>query len=78
MIELNKLLLLAAQWAERGANLSHPQPYRDALNECLFELNSLIHQTLLDNLTEQDAIDYLVSQEADAYLSSMEAHEHVA
>jgi hypothetical protein len=59
-------------------NTTHPLPYRDALGECIYELNCLITKTLQDEMTEQDALDYLLSQEADSYLSSMEAHESVA
>ena len=78
MIAVTDLQKLASQWAERMDRPSYPLSYRDALSECIYELNCLINKTLLDELTEQDALEYLLSQEADSYLSSMEAHEDAA
>jgi hypothetical protein len=75
---ITDLQKLISQWTERMGNTTHPLPYRDALGECIYELNCLITKTLQDEMTEQDALDYLLSQEADSYLSSMEAHEDVA
>lgn len=70
---------LISQWTERMGNNAQPLPYRDALGECIYELNCLINKVLQDEMmTEQDALDYILSQEADSYLSSLEAHEHVA
>lgn len=77
MVYISDLQQLVSQWTERMNN-NQPQSYKDALNECIYELNCLISKTLLDEMTEQDALDYLMSQEADSYLSSMEAHESVA
>lgn len=70
---------LISQWTERMGDNTQPLPYRDALGECIYELNCLINKVLQDEMmTEQDALDYILSQEADSYLSSLEAHEHVA
>lgn len=69
---------LISQWTERMGDNTQPLPYRDALGECIHELNCLINKVLQDEMTEQDALDYILSQEADSYLSSLEAHEHVA
>lgn len=77
MVYISDLQHLVSQWTERMSS-SQPLSYRDALSECIYELNCLINKTLLNDMTEQDALDYLLSQEADSYLSSMEAHEHAA
>lgn len=77
MVYISDLQQLVSQWTERMNN-NQPQSYKDALGECIYELNCLISKTLLDEMTEQDALDYLMSQEADSYLSCMEAHESVA
>jgi len=78
MVYISDLQQLVSQWTERMGSSAQPLSYRDALSECIYELNCLINKTLLNDMTEQDALDYLLSQEADSYLSSMEAHEHAA
>lgn len=56
--------------------------YKDALGECVHELESELTYTLeeqmLATLPPKEIEEYLLEQEADAYLSSMEAHEDVA
>lgn len=78
MICIADLQKIINNWQERMGNQSHPFDYRTAIAECIFDLNTLINNELLEMMTEEDAREYLLSQDADAYLSSMEAHEYVA
>lgn len=72
MIYISDLQQLANKWTERMNNPTQSFDYRNALSECVYELNQLINKTLLDELTEEDARQYLLEQEADSYLSSEE------
>jgi len=78
MIYISDIQQLADKWTERMNNPAQSFDYRNALSECIYELNQLINHSILDELTEEDASDYLHSQEADDYLSTMEAHEPAA
>lgn len=75
MITISDLQQLTKSWQERLGDTSQPLPYKDALNDCLYELNQLINHAIEEELDYQDMLD---SWEADAYLSTMEAHEHIA
>lgn len=72
MIYISDIQQLADKWTERMNNPAQSFDYRNALSECIYELNQLINKTLLDEMTEEDARDYILSQEADSYLSSEE------
>jgi hypothetical protein len=72
MITVSDIQQLLASWTERLDTSFQPSSYKDALSECIYELNQLINKTLLDEMTEEDAREYMLSQEADAYLSSEE------
>ena len=72
MIYINDIQQLADKWTERMDNPAQPFDYKNALSECIYELNQLVNKTLLDEMTEEDAREYILSQEADDYLSSEE------
>ena len=72
MIYINDLQQLADKWTERMNNPAQSFEYKNALSECIYDLNQLINKTLLDELTEEEARQYLLEQEADSYLSSEE------
>ena len=74
MIYISDVQQLADKWTERMNNPSQSFDYRNALSECIYDLNQLINKTLLDEMTEEDAREYMLSQEADDYLSSEEAY----
>lgn len=78
MIYISDIQQLADKWADRMNNPTQSFDYKNALSECIYELNQLIGKTLCEAMTEQDAIDSILSQEADNYLSSMEAHDYYA
>ena len=72
MIYISDVQQLADKWTERMNNPTQSFEYKNALAECVYDLNQLINKTLLDELTEEDARQYLLEQEADSYLSSEE------
>ena len=72
MIYISDIQQLADKWTERMNNPTQSFDYRNALSECVYELNQLINKTLLDQMTEEDARDYILSQEADSYISCEE------
>jgi hypothetical protein len=72
MIYISDIQQLADKWTERMNNPAQSFDYKNALSECIYDLNQLINKTLLDELTEEEARQYLLEQEADSYLSSEE------
>ena len=72
MIYINDIQQLADKWTERMNNPAQSFDYRNALSECIYDLNQLINKILLDQMTEEDARDYILSQEADSYISCEE------
>lgn len=74
MIYISDLQQLSNSWTERLGNSAQPLPYRDALSECIYELNNLISKSIKE---EFDYHDFLEMQ-ADEYLSSIDAHERAA
>ena len=72
MIYISDIRQLTDKWTERMNNPAQSFDYRNALSECVYELNQLINKTLLDQMTEEDARDYILSQKADSYISCEE------
>lgn len=72
MICIADLQKLLNNWQKRMDSLMHSLDYNIALSECIFDLNTVINNELLEMMTEEDARDYMLSQEADDYLSSEE------
>lgn len=67
---------LLQQWEAR---LNCPEAddapeYRDALRDCIFDLNNLLSKSIEEELSYQDFLE----MQADSYLSSEEAHEKAA
>ena len=77
MIYISDVQQLADKWTERMNNPTQSFEYKNALAECVYDLNQLISKTLLDELTEEDARQYLLEQEAD-YFSNLEPEEFYA
>lgn len=69
--ELQHLVLV---WLERMSNPEQPVPYKDAINECIYDLNSVIDKAIEEQLDYQQI---LAESAADDYWSSMEAYEDV-
>lgn len=51
MIYESQINELIAQWTSRAGNSSYPQDYRDGLNECIYDLEFFLKQSL-----EEEAI----------------------
>lgn len=75
MITVSDIQQLIASWEERLDTSFQPSSYKDALSECIYELNQLITSSIDEELSYQE---YLDSWAADDYLSTMEAHEQIA
>lgn len=75
MVYITSLQELVSQWLERVADTTQPQSYKDALNECIYEVNNLIDKAID---TEADCQQQLDEQWADAFLSSLESDEFIA
>lgn len=74
MIYINDLQNLVDEWQKRMKNPEQPDSYKNALFDCIYELNGIINHSIQEEMSYQDYLE----QEADNYLSSMEAHESVA
>ena len=74
MIYISDVQQLADKWTERMNNPTQSFDYKNALSECIYELNQLINRTLLDEMTEEDARQHMLEQEADSYLSCEESY----
>lgn len=77
MIHLHNMQQLADRWTEKMQNPQQSLEYKNALSECIYELNSLINQILLDEITEEEAREYMLEQDAD-YFSNIEPEESYA
>ena len=77
MIYINDIQQLADKWTERMNNPTQSFEYKNALSECIYELNQLINKTLIDELTEKDAEQDLLQQAAD-YFSNLEPEDYYA
>lgn len=75
MITISDIQKLSASWSKRLDTSFQPSSYKDALSECIYELNQLIAHSIDEELSYQE---YLDSWAADDYLSTMEAHEQIA
>ena len=73
MINVADLQNLIDSWQERVDSPVQPFSYKNALLECIYDLNRIISQSIEEEMTYQD----FLQQEADAFLSSIEAHEQV-
>jgi hypothetical protein len=65
---------LIDEWSKKLQDHSYESPYRDALNDCIYDLNTLFSKAFQE---EAKAMDTIEEQEADRYLSSMESHEPI-
>lgn len=74
MITISDLQKLTEEWACRLASPSQPRDYKDALYECIYDLNNVINHSIEEELSYKDFLE----QEADNYLASAEAHEYAA
>jgi hypothetical protein len=75
MICVSDLQQLISSWQERMNKQAHPFEYKNALSECIYDLNQLINHSIEEELDYKEMLD---SWKADNYLSSIEAHEAVA
>ena len=75
MIYISDIQQLADKWTERMNNPTQSFDYKNAISECIYDLNQLINHSIEEELDYKEMLD---SWEADNYLSSIEAHEAVA
>ena len=75
MIYISDIQQLANTWTERMNNPTQSFDYKNAISECIYDLNQLINHSIEEELDYKEMLD---SWEADNYLSSIEAHEAVA
>lgn len=67
MIYISDLQQLITSWQQRMTSGEQPIPYRDALNDCIYELNQLISRSLDEELSYRE---YIESWKADDFLDS--------
>lgn len=56
MIYIADAQKLVSKWLERLSKSPMSMDYKDALNDCIYELNVLIHQSLQEEVTYKDAL----------------------
>ena len=70
------IVSLLSQWKERALNESYSDQYRDAVNDCIYELNDIVRKRMMeeavDRMTDEDIKQYLEEIDADSYISSSE------
>lgn len=74
MICVSDVQQLIQGWTERLGNPAQPAPYRDALSECVYDLNNLINRSIQEELSYQDYLE----QQADEYFSNLEPEDYAA
>lgn len=75
MVYINDLQQLVSVWLDRLDNPAQSSDYRDALSECIYDLNNLIESMINEEFSAKEVFD---SMAADDYLSTIEAHEVAA
>lgn len=73
MLYISDLQQLIKSWQERVDSTVHPSSYKEGVMECIYELNQLISNDLLNEIAEADACDYFHSLEASDYLSKLDS-----
>lgn len=70
------IVSLLSQWKKRALNESYSDQYRDAVNDCIYELNDIVRKRMMeeavDRMTDEDIKQYLEEIDADSYISSSE------
>jgi hypothetical protein len=56
MMYLTDIERLLSSWTERLGNPTLPQSYKDGLNDCLFELNQLVSDTVENEIAAYEHI----------------------
>lgn len=75
MIYVTDLQNLVSQWLSRSTDHSYPSPYRDAISECICDLNTLLENHFREEIESHEAYEESL---ADTWLSSLESLEEVA
>jgi hypothetical protein len=70
MIYTNDLQKLSDSWKERLSNNTQPLSYKDALSECIYELDNLICRSIEEEFSYNDFLE-----EADSHYSNIEPEE---
>jgi hypothetical protein len=70
------IVSLLSQWKERALNESYSDQYRDAVNDCIYELNDIVRKRMMeeavDRMSDEDIKQYFEEIDADSYISSSE------
>ena len=53
---ITELQNIVSEWLHRMDNPNQPIPYKDALNECIYDLNLLIDKGIEEQLEHQQTI----------------------
>ena len=54
MIYISDLQELVSVWQDRLDNYFYPLAYRDAVSECIYELNNLINKSIEEEIESED------------------------
>lgn len=74
MICVSDVQQLIHDWTERLGNPAQPSPYKDALSECIYELNNLINRSIQEELDYQDYLE----QQANECSSNLKSEDYAA
>ena len=55
MVYVSDLQGLVSVWQDRLDNYSYPSAYRDAVSECIYELNNLINKSIEEEIKAEEA-----------------------
>ena len=64
MVYLSDIQNLISEWTDRLEVISYPQSYRDALNECIYDLDTLVTKAIEDELDAYYSHKQLVHEDA--------------
>ena len=65
MLYASELAELMSQWMARVNDTSFPDPYRDALRDCTYELKTLVNKSIEDELSARAIIENLEQKTSD-------------
>lgn len=74
MVYVSDLNQLISQWLERMGNTAYASAYRDALNDCCYDLQSLLNKSIEEELTANESFD----TELKEFIDNIKKDKHVA
>ena len=68
LTDVNKLI---SMWQDRKNNSKCSPEYKDAVNDCIYDLSTFMDNLIEEDIQGREAVDSMI---ADEYLATIDAH----